>query len=499
LRNLQKLRHTRIASPVEKPALEVDDQQRVSRRERFIWIRRGKRLATLAVIGAIGWGVLSLAAGLRRTSDALVEVNTLRVTAPGPVRIAEVFVQANQPCQLGQPIARIEPVQPHPERGRLMAQVEIRRARLAWFDGGGEVEELGRTLRTDLVAEAHRQMRLAESEQALGHARVESLNHERARTVSELREESQRRHYQVSALTERRGLASAFVSEADANLNLANFDANAAERLVHSGIVPEREVRSTRSLKNAASSSVEALVASTQVLERELEAAQASAESFDGRIPTTIAHLDARMKEALSELQVAEERKLLWSDMRDHHQNLDTNALEDVESLRQLRRRVLESEVAEAEAQLAVFDFEQGARTIHAQVDGRVDQVFVSVGDVLEQDARIAEYFDPRTLRVVTYVTPAVLSQLEVGLACRLKLGTIQDPLEGHITTIGSTWIPCPPTLPRRISEAVDLRIPVEVTCAIMDRVDHLSPNMRLKVTFDWPGWENLRRRIFGD
>lgn len=437
--------------------------------------------------------------GLHRTADALVVVNTLRVTAPGPVRVAEVFVQPSDSCQRGQPIARIEPMQGHPERERLEAQVNIRRARLAWFDGGGEIEELGRTLRTDLVAEANQQLQLAESDQALAQARLMSLHHERARTVLELREESQRRHYEVSALVEQRSLASAFVSEADASLNLANFDATVAERLVHSGIVPEREVRSTRSLERAASSSVDAFVASTQVLERELEAAQASADSFDGRVPATIAHLDARMSEALSGVRATEERQLLWNEMREHHEGLNSNELKDVGSLRQLRRGVLESEVAEAEAQLAVFDFEQGARTIHAQIDGQVDQVFVGVGDVLERDARIAEYFDPHSLRVVTYVSPDVLTQLEVGLGCRLNLGDGRQSLEGQITTIGSTWVPCPPTLPRRVSEAVDLRIPVEVSCATMDRVDRLSPNMRLKVTFDPPGWESLRRRIFSE
>jgi multidrug resistance efflux pump len=495
VKSLQKLSHSRPSTPAERARLRLVEAEKVAARERRIWLHRLRRSIPVLVAAALLATVFALVIGLRRVADGLVLAHRVEVQAPARVLVAETFVQPGATCAPGDPLIRLAAVTGQSERGRLLALIDSRRHRLAWFDAGGEAEEFGRTLRSDLLAEARLARGEAETEREVALAQLEGLRRERDELQLSLARDIERQEGDIAVLVDREVEAAARVREVQADLALAGFDIEAAEQLNGTGVISRRDVVSSRLERAAYEFSNEGYVASARALASELEAARKTLELDRERGEAALALADARAEAARREVLAVERRMELWAELAEHHARLDPGA-PDVPRLRRLRRSVLESELAEAEAQLAAHDEDHGERTITAQTGGVVDQVFVDPGAMLEKDAPLLAYHDPGALRVVAYVTPELAPTVSVGQACRLVAEGDHSEVEAVVASIGSAWTQCPTSLPRRTTRASDLRVPVVIEVPTLELAEHFHPNMRLKITFAGGGFSAFRRQV---
>ena len=78
-----------------------------------------------------------------------------------------------------------------------------------------------------------------------------------------------------------------------------------------------------------------------------------------------------------------------------------------------------------------------------------------------------------------------------VGKSCTLVPEGDRPSLEGRVTSVGWVWVPCPPQIPERDGNALDLRLPVRIECDLPSNLATFRPNMRMKVVFE--GSENRR------
>ena len=495
MKSLQKLGHSRPTSPAERVRLRLVEAEKVAARERRIWLHRLRRGVPLLIAAALLATVFVLVVGLRRVADGLVLAHRVEVQAPARVRVAETFTRPGQTCSPGDPLIRLEAVSGLPERGRLEALIASRRHQLEWFDAGGEAEEFGRALRSDLLAEAEREAGEAETGRAVALARLEGLRRERVELELSLALDFERQEGDIAALVDRELEVAARVREVQAELELAGFDIDAAEQLEWSGVVSQRDVISSRLEREAFEFSSESTIASARALATELATARKTLELDRTRGEAALALSDARVEAARREALAAERSIELWGEIVEYHARLDPG-VPDVPRLRELRRSVLESELDEAEAQLAAHDDAHGEKTIVAQTGGVVDQVFVAAGAVLEKDAALLAYHDPRALRVVAYVTPELAPTVTVGQACRLIVEGDRSEVDAVVASIGSAWTQCPTSLPRRTTRTSDLRVPVVIEVPSAEVAEHFRPNMRLKITFSGGGFDAFRRQV---
>ena len=113
----------------------------------------------------------------------------------------------------------------------------------------------------------------------------------------------------------------------------------------------------------------------------------------------------------------------------------------------------------------------------------RFDVLSAREGSVLPPDAPLMQYYDPRELRVATYVPPEHLGAVRPGKECSVfRAGTTAE-FRGWVEAIGSSWAPRPLTVQRSDEEESDLFVPVWIRLAGASPIP-MRPQSRLKVVF---------------
>jgi hypothetical protein len=197
-----------------------------------------------------------------------------------------------------------------------------------------------------------------------------------------------------------------------------------------------------------------------------------------------IASINKRIVAAWLKINAEKERWNLWQEIYDRRRELFPSEQAGGKQLRELELQLLRTDVAEAEALLGKFDEEMGNGLVLAEFDGIIDRIDVALGAIVDQDMPLLTYFDPTVQWVTAYVTPDLSKEALCGRTCRLFPEDSHTPLEGMVSSMGFTRVPCPPQLPEREGDSPDLRVPVHIDCDNRKKMSLLRPNMRVRVVF---------------
>ena len=484
MKTLQRLRHVRRPGLGHVPRQRLEEERAVSRSERRIWFRRIRMLfLPLLLIGlsaALGYRLWTL----RTVVDGIVQTNLVVARAPAPVRVAEVFCEPGTRCRLGDPLLRLEALSGQEERRALELLVKKRQLRLALVLAGGKLDTTDLARRGDLVAEADREIRMAEADYNLSVAKFDTLAKEKDLKLIELLKDNRKSAGLITALRERLKEAGALVGKAQAEEQRAEYDAEKSKQLESEGLTPTREVVLTKSAHEASRKSVESIEALVRSLQSELETAEDIDLLEKQQMEAVVQEIGSRIETAYREVEAALTRRDLWQDILKRRNGLFPLDRGGPERLRELELELLRTEVEEAEALMAKLDRELGSVIVHAEFNGVVDQVHVSPGDVAEMEAPLASYFDPSEMWVVAYPTPALAGQAYSGRTCTVVPEGTNNPIECRVSSVGLAWVPCPPLLYLKSVESPDMRLPVRIDCEDRRGKVVFRPNMRVKVVF---------------
>lgn len=496
MRGLQRLRHAQPATHEETASHRLAVVREIRSRERRLWLYRLRRALPWAVVLLILGAGVRLLSGLSNVADALTHSSSVVVSAPAKVRVAEIFLRPGQSCRRGDPLLRLEALESQAERASFVALVEEHRLRLEWFDAGGEVEEFGRPLRVDLLADAERQAAQASEEIAVVTARIAALRREREDLRLAGMENSARERGNVAVRTEDGIVARTRLEEARSEKELADFESLAASQLHSDGVVAERAVIEKRTERDGSVQTIEGLIATVIARGHELATGMELSELADQRAEQALAVIDARIETAQAELRATQTKQAGWQTMVEHHRRLAPLVPTEAGRVRALRRQLLSAELAGSRARLEDFDERHGEGLVSALADGIVDRVLVDAGAVVDRDTPLMTYYDPELVRVVAYVTPELAAELTIGEACKIVPEGGGDTLDAHVVSIGAAWVECPKTLPKRSSRTVDLRVPVAIAISQPHDKRRITPNMRMKIVIDGGGLAGLGQHL---
>jgi len=495
MRSLQRIQHTRPREeegPGERPAtIHRLDRTAIRRRERRIWLRRAWTLARVAlVLGIIGAGFVVLT-GSRIVADGVVRANVTHVVAPARMRIAEWLIDVGASLSAGDPIVRLVPVERDTGRGVLAARVDAARARLAWFDAGGEQELLGAEQRMDRVVEAERNGALARAELLTLRSTLDVHGEAVALASSAVDEVRATNNGSAAAVDARRRSAAADVERAEVEFVLARNNAERVKQMGAEGLQSESAVETAIAGREAARATVASLAAVVLEIDVEGSNVRTTGAASEELATRALAVAIAQGHEAEAAIAAAEARVDAFAVEAAHHRQYTPKGPLDPSALRDARRAQLAADMAVAAAALASHDLVVGERVLVAHTSGVVDEILEVEGAVIEPSTVLLRHRENANARVVAYVVPATAADLEVGARCEVRCVAEGTSAEAVIVAVGGVWIEPAGLPPGRSDEPR-----VAVTLRLAPDAMPFRANARIKAVFDSDPWTAARRRV---
>ncbi|MEM9378561.1 MAG: HlyD family efflux transporter periplasmic adaptor subunit [Planctomycetota bacterium] len=494
MRSLQRIQHARPReeAPAEQQAkIHKLDRRAARRREQRIWLRRALTLVKLAVIaGALTAGFVAMT-GSRIVADGVVRAGVTNVTAPRRMRVAEWLTRVGETIDAGDPIVRLEPVEVDTDRVVLLARVEAAKARLGWFDAGGERELLGVDQRIDRVIAAERNADLARADlvelRSTLEVRAESVALATA-TLERVRADNAGLTASVEA---RRRSAVADVERAEVVHELARRNAERAEQLQRDGIRSIADVERAVTDRDAARKTTESLDAIVLEIEVEGSNVRRSAAASEAAASRELDVAVAREVEAAAAVEAAEARAGAFEREAEHHRGMAPSGPIQPDTLRAARRDQLLAEVGVAAAALVAHDEAAAERVLVARTHGVVDELLAVIGEVVDVEQPLVRHRDTSAAHVVAYVSPATAADLMVGAECEVRCLPERTSAEASVVAVGGVWIQAPGVPERRRDERR-----VAVTLQLADGSHHFRADARVKAVFRADPWTAARRRV---
>ncbi|MEM6675745.1 MAG: HlyD family efflux transporter periplasmic adaptor subunit [Planctomycetota bacterium] len=496
MRSLQRIQHAR---PREEAPAQAEatvhrlDRRAVWRRERRIWLRRAALLGKLLVLAGVVIAVLVALTGSRIVADGVVRAGVTHVTAPRKMRVADWLVDVGQELVPGDPIVRLTPVERDTQRLVLRARVEAARARLGWFDAGGEQELLGIDQRIDRVVEAERNEALALAQVAALQSTLAVRTEAVALASSELEELRVDNAGRIAEVEARRKSAVADVERAEVESEFTILNAKRSTQLRDDGILSQAAVDEAVTGRDASLAIVDSLRAALLQIDVEGSNLKRVAAASEERAARALDVAVAEKEEALAAVAAAEARAAAFAQEAAHHRSLAPEDPLEPGPLREARRAQLVADLMVAGAALSSHDEEVGEILIEAQTDGVVDEVLEAQGVVVEAGTVLLRHRDTRDAQIVAYVSPATAATLEVGATCEVRCVPEQTSAEAMITAVGGVWIEAQNVPARRSDERR-----VAVTVELAPEAPEFRANARVKAVFRSDPWTAARRRFLG-
>ena len=444
MRSLQRLRHQRPLAPREVTHVQKTEGSAIAKRQAGLRRKRALRLLLGSGVLAIAVLVLHNLLSSRSVVRGVVRTDMEVIRAPARVRVEKVLVVPGQGCEPGDLLLQLSALDVSVERKVLELEVERSAKRVLIAAAGGVLGTTDLNRRQEMLSDARVQLRVAEAAARQASAEWQALVRQRARTEIELAQEKIRSDQSVATLEARTEELQAQADSFGAERVLAELGAEQGAELHSEGIVSEYERIAAEVGSRIAQKEWQGASVSLEAAQAELANA-ASLNALEGdRGEAVLLELDARIAAAQRALELELARRTLWEEVAQERGALLPENPSDAGTLRDLELAMLRIESETAQAKLAAFDARVGNALIHATLRGVVDAVLVREGSIVEAGEVLLRTFDPGGLHVEGYLEPGSEAFLHPGAECTIVPDGGNWSLRGEVSTVASTWEPCP-------------------------------------------------------